>query len=276
MDGYTLITGASGFIGNALAQQLASERKVVCLSRKKPQGDLVFVRGEFHSFEDLRQLDGFAIERVVHLAAATGGSTEEDALNTNVVGSRRLLRYALDRGCRKFVMASSIAAVGCLDANFVPLAVPIPDDHPCLATDAYGLSKALMEEITRYFHRVVPDSDFINLRLSVVDDPAASPPLYSVDNVPHAPFVQLAHADRDYVVRLIKVAVDAPLQPGVRVFNLAGPRCNTRDAVAAVLRASLGRRGDHLDLSWYDRPGHEHDPVYAIDNLRTALGLSAE
>ena len=151
-------------------------------------GQRLFVRGEFHSFEDLRQLDGFAIECVVHLAAATGGSTEEDALNTNVVGSRRLLRYALDRGCRKFVMASSIAAVGCLDANFVPLAVPIPDDHPCLATDAYGLSKALMEEITRYFQRVVPDSDFINLRLSVVDDPAASPPLYSVDNVPHAPF----------------------------------------------------------------------------------------
>ena len=168
--GCTLITGASGLIGNAFAQELSAKRPVICLSRKKSRGeDVTAIQGEFHSFEDLRQLDSFDISCVVHLAAVTGGCSEEEGLAVNVLGTRRLLRYALDRGCRKFVLASSIAAAGCLSDAFLPLQLPIPDEHPCLAYDAYGFSKAMMEELTRYFHRVVPDSDFINLRIGLVD-----------------------------------------------------------------------------------------------------------
>lgn len=98
--GYTLITGASGFIGNAFAQQLSIKRQVICLSRKMPQGNIPSVQGEFHSFEDLRQLDRFEISCVVHLAAVTGGCSEEDGVAVNVLGTRRLLRYAINRGVK--------------------------------------------------------------------------------------------------------------------------------------------------------------------------------
>lgn len=274
-DGYTLITGASGLIGNAFAQQLSADRQIICLSRKKLQGDFAAVQGEFHSFEDLRQLDPFEISCVVHLAAVTGGCSEEDGLAINVLGTRRLLRYALDRGCRKFVLASSIAAVGCLSDAFIPLQVPIPDDHPCLAADAYGFSKAMMEELTRYFHRVVPESDFINLRIGLVSG-AGAPPVYGTDDPLGVPFVNLAPVTLSDVLRALKTAVAAPRQRGVRVFNVVGPDANCRDSVSALLSSCLGERSNLLDVSWFDSPEHSYDALYTMDSIRNALGFYPE
>ena len=271
--GYTLITGASGFIGSVFAEQLAEKRQVICLSRKKTQENILSVQGEFHSFEDLRQLDRFDISCVVHLAAVTGGCSEEDGLAINVLGTRRLLRYALDRGCRKFVLASSIAATGCLSDEFIPLQVPILDEHPCLAYDAYGFSKAMMEELTRYFHRIVPDSDFINLRIGLVNGNAA-PPIHSVGDPLGCPFVNLAYVMIADVLRALDCAITAPHQPGVRIFNVVGPDTNCNNPVSDVLRSCLGKRGDGLDSSGYDRPGHSHDPLYSMGKIKSALGFS--
>ena len=101
-----LITGASGFIAQGLAPHLAGGHEVVCMSRRNPGLELPWVRGDFGSPEDLRQLDGHSIDVVVHLAAVTGGCLERDGMLVNVEGTRRLMRYLIDRGCRKFVMAS--------------------------------------------------------------------------------------------------------------------------------------------------------------------------
>jgi UDP-glucose 4-epimerase len=275
-DGYTLVTGASGRIGGAFARQLSEKRPVVCLSRKKTDGDVTTaaaVQGEFHSFEDLRQLDPFDISCVVHLAAVTGGCSEEDGLDINVLGTRRLLRYALDRGCRKFVLASSIAAAGCLSDAFLPLQLPIPDEHPCLAYDAYGLSKAMMEELTRYFHRAVPDSDFINLRIGLVER-ADAPHLFRVGDPLGWPFVNLARITLGDLLKALDCAVAAPPRPGVRVINVVTQQANCGDPVPAVLRACLGERAEELDLSWYERPGHAYDALYATDKLQGLLGSS--
>jgi UDP-glucose 4-epimerase len=263
-------------IGNAFAQELSAKRQVICLSRKKSRGDdVTAIQGEFHSFEDLRQLDSFDISCVVHLAAVTGGCSEEEGLAVNVLGTRRLLRYALDRGCRKFVLASSIAAAGCLSDAFLPLQLPIPDEHPCLAYDAYGFSKAMMEELTRYFHRVVPDSDFINLRIGLVDSTDV-PHLFGAGDPLGWPFVNLARITLGDLLRALDCAVAAPPQPGVRVFNVVTARANCSDPVPAVLRSCLGDRAERLDLSRYESPGHSYDALYAMDNIQRALGFFAE
>lgn len=272
-SGYTLITGTSGFIGKALAHRLASERPVLCLSRHKPGVQLPFVKGEFHSFEDLRQLDRFEIKCVVHLAAATGGCSEEDGLAINVQGTRRLLRFALDRGCRKFVLASSIAAVGCLTKEFLPKELPMPDEHSCLAVDAYGLSKALVEEVTRYFSRVVPDADFINLRLGSVDKPDRPPTMFSAAHPPELPFVELAHVSLADVLQALQLAVAAPHLPGVRVFNVVGAKMNTTDPVNRVLEAALGPRFALIDAGWYSQPGRAFDPIYSTRAIEKGLGF---
>ena len=152
-----LVTGASGFIGKALSTSLVQSGKheVVCMSRNKPQIDVeaAFVQGEFHNLEDLRGLDSHKIDALVHLGAVTGGCTECDGMMVNVEGTRRLMRYLMDGGCRKFVMASSIAVVGLQSMKFRPLELPMPDEHPCLDRDGYGFSKYMMEEVTRYYAR---------------------------------------------------------------------------------------------------------------------------
>lgn len=112
-----LVTGASGFVGSRLIRRLSEQHKVIALARRAPSGDALpgvsGVQGDFSSVDDLARLDGYPIDAVVHLAAETGGTTEEAGLAVNVVGTRRLLRYLVDRGVRRFVVASSIAATGC-------------------------------------------------------------------------------------------------------------------------------------------------------------------
>ena len=266
-----LITGASGFIGQALAASMAEKHKVICMSRKNPGLDLPWVRGEFGAFEDLRKLDDEAVDVVVHLAAVTGGCSEHDGVLVNVEGTRCLMRYAMDRGCRKFVMASSIAAVGMQNVAFRPQVVPIPDEHPCLDRDGYGVSKYLMEEITRYYQRQNEDIDVINLRLSSV--PKQLPPLREVCPPRQWGLGSLTVMDRSDAVRAFTLAAEAPHQSGVRIMNAAGPKAWVADPVAEILRAWWA---DDVDLSYFEQAGHEYDCVYDVSRIKEALGFVAE
>jgi len=268
-----LVTGASGFIGKALAASLAAKHDVVCMSRSNPGLDLPTVRGNFDAFEDLRQLDGYQFDAVVHLAAVTGGCLERDGILVNVEGTRCLMRYLMDRGCRKFVMASSIAAVGFQSVKFRPLCVPIPDEHPCLDRDGYGLSKFLMEEITKYYQRQNDALDVINLRLSsVAPDDRMPPPRKAGPLGPWAlgSITVMALSD---AVRAFSLAAEAPYQPGVRIMNAAGPKAWVADPVADVLRAWWG---DDVDVSHLEQPGHQYDSVFDVRQIEETLGFVAE
>ena len=269
-----LVTGASGFIGKALAASLAEKHDVICMSRANPGLDVPYIRGNFGAFEDLRQLDEYAIDVVVHLAAVTGGCLERDGVLVNVEGTRCLMRYLMDRGCRKFVMASSIAAVGFQNVKFRPLCVPIPDEHPCLDRDGYGLSKFLMEEITRYYQRQNEDIDVINLRLSSVCPDENPAPLREAGS----PLGQWAFGSITVMclsdaVRAFTLAAEAPYRPGVRIMNAAGPKAWVRDPVADVLR---GWYGDEVDASYCEQPEHQYDAVYDVSRIKQELGLIAQ
>ena len=108
-----LITGTSGFIGRALAESMGSDHEVFCISRQKTEvAGVTAIQGDFTSPDDLRKIDPNRVDVVVHLAAVTGGGTEEELLRVNVMGTYQLVRHFIDGGCKKFVLASSIAAVG--------------------------------------------------------------------------------------------------------------------------------------------------------------------
>jgi nucleoside-diphosphate-sugar epimerase len=267
-----LVTGASGFIGKALCAALAKRHTLLCMSRKSPGPELPWIRGEFSSFEDLRQLDGRKVDVVVHLGAVTGGCLERDGVLVNVEGTRCLMRYLMDRGCRKFVMASSIAAIGFQSVRFRPVALPIPDEHPCLDRDGYGLSKYLMEEITKYHARQAEGLDVINLRLSsVVPDDRPPPPRTS------GPLGEWALGGITIMVlsdavRAFSAAAEAPHKPGVRIMNATAPRAWVADPVAKILR---GWWGSDVDVSAFERPGHERDSVYDVTRIREEIGFVA-
>jgi nucleoside-diphosphate-sugar epimerase len=271
--GTILITGTSGFIGKALAADLAADHDIVCMSRKPCGLDVPEVVGVFSDFEDLRKLDQYPIDAVVHLAAVTGGCREGDGIAVNVEGTRRLMRYLMDRGCRKFVMASSIAAVGFQHVAFRPLALPMPDEHPCLDRDGYGLSKFLMEEVTRYYQRQQPQLDVINLRLaSIFPDERAIPLLEPGPAFEWCCGAMTLMALSD-AVRAFRLAAEAPYQPGVRILNCASPKAWVEGTTKAVLQAWYPDLT--IDLSHYDRPGHAQDGVFDVRRIREELGFEA-
>ena len=243
------------------------------MSRRDPELGLPWVRGEFGSFEDLARLDDRSIDAVVHLASVTGGCSERDGILVNVEGTRCLMRYLIDRGCRKFVMASSIAAVGFQSPRFRPERLPIPDDHPCLDRDAYGLSKYLMEEITRYYQRQNGDIDVINLRLSSVRRDDELPELRRVGPLREWSLGGITMMALSDAVRAFTLAAEVPHRPGVRTMNAAGPRAWVADPVADILR---GWWGEEVDVSHFDRPGHEYDSVFDVTRIREELGFEAE
>lgn len=266
-----LVTGSSGFIGSRLAPLLAQDDDVVTLSRRDAT-----VRGSFASAADLAKLDRYDIDVAVHLASEIGGCSEEDGLAVNVEGTRRLLRYLVDRGCRRFVIASSIAAVGCLDPEYLPAAWPIGDDEPCAATDAYGLSKFLMEQVVDYFARRTDGFDCTLFRIGVVleeDAPAIDLGLVDAYTVPIAELGSIAVAD---VLTAFRLAVRHDLGPGVRRVNLVAPAARTPLPTIETLRRIYGDRVDRTDVSHYERPGRELDGLFSVERLRTLFNFVPE
>ena len=77
---------------------MSEHHNVLCMSRKNPDLTVPWIRGDFGSLEDLRQLDEHRIVVVVHLAAVIGGCQERDGILVNVEGTRCLMRYSMDRG----------------------------------------------------------------------------------------------------------------------------------------------------------------------------------
>lgn len=268
-----LLTGASGFIGRSLMKRLSDHHhRVICLSRRPVAGSGDFIQGSFDSMEDLQKLNAYPLDVVVHLAAVTGGCSEEEGLAVNVLGTRRLYRYLLDRGCPKFMTASSIAAAGGLTPSFIPLELPISDDHPCLAADAYGLSKGMVEELTRYFYRRHSDRQFINLRLGAVAGEDWKPPVIESGRELAVPFIALAHIYASDVVEGIARAAEAPLKPGVANYNLVGPDLTCNLPAGKVLNDILP--AGH-PLSFYF-PGNEYKPLYAMDRFVREFGFTPE
>jgi UDP-glucose 4-epimerase len=268
-----LVTGASGFIGQALATSLAADHEVICMSRRDPGLGLPWVRGVFCGFVDLRQLDRYRLDGVVHLAAVTGGCLERDGILVNVEGTRCLMRYGMDRGCGKYVLASSIAAVGFQSVQFRPLELPIPDEHPCLDRDGYGLSKFLMEEVAKYYQRQYEALDVIALRLSTVLADDGLPPPRTVGPLGQWSLGGITIMDRSDAVRAFSLAIESPYKPGVRIMNAAGPRAWVAAPVAEILRNWWG---DDVDVSPFERTGHEYDSVYDVSRIRKELGFVAE
>lgn len=153
-----LVTGASGFLGNALCNALVAVRPVVGAVRNPDESSLVegvpVVAGIMSfDFDWLDALVGISV--VVHCAARVHVMDEEaiDPLaefrRVNVEGTMCLARQSALAGVRRFIFVSSIKVNGeqtQLGSPFVAEQTPKPED-------SYGISKVEAEEGLRSLAR---------------------------------------------------------------------------------------------------------------------------
>jgi dihydroflavonol-4-reductase len=148
-----LVTGGQGFIGSHLCERLAAKGyRVRVLAR--PTSDLSHldgldtevVRGDLGRDGDLTRAVAGS-EWIIHLAGALKGFNQEEFLQVNREGTRRLTE-----ACRagaphlsRFVLVSSLAALGPSPGG----EVPIPEDGPARPLTWYGRSKLEAEEVLR-------------------------------------------------------------------------------------------------------------------------------
>ncbi len=169
--GKILITGGAGYIGSHTCIQLqqagrdilvldnlcnASEEslhRVAKITGKKVD----FIKGDMRDREVLKKLfQQHEIDSVIHFAGlkAVGESVEIPLTyyENNINGSIILFQEMANAGVKTIVFSSSATVYG------DPATVPIKEDFPLSATNAYGRSKLFIEEI---LHDVfVSDSDW--------------------------------------------------------------------------------------------------------------------
>lgn len=149
MSGTTLVTGASGMLGRAVAATLAARGTPVRTLQRRPSGlaggavtDVLADLGQDTAEETLdRALAG--VDAVVHLAAKVSVSGPwAEYERVNVQGTRRLLAAAQRAGVARFVQVSS-PSVAHAGAPLVGAAAEPAD--PWTARGHYARSKAMAE-----------------------------------------------------------------------------------------------------------------------------------
>ena len=165
----TLVTGASGFLGQAVMKLLAqnAHRAIGLDPQPSPTTQ---IRDDLSDREKLKGL--LTRERVTHIIHAGGVSgpmvMADDpvgVIGINVVGSLNLLRAAVEAGVKTFVYCSSVSALGSFYED-----EPVGEDYPLRPTSAYGASKAAVDFVLRGLWGKVP-LDICSLRYTVIYGP---------------------------------------------------------------------------------------------------------
>ena len=151
---HALVTGGAGFIGSHLTRTLLDAgRKVTVLDnlsvgRRQAVPDGVrFIHGDIR--DERTVTEALAdVDCVFHLAAQVTirGSFDRfyEDLDTNIMGTARLLRAVDPATVKWFTLASSMAVYA--DA---PSPAPIRESHPTIPISPYGIGKLAAEGVAR-------------------------------------------------------------------------------------------------------------------------------
>jgi len=172
-----LVTGGAGFIGShTTVELLKAGHDVVVVdnfSNSKPEAlrrteELAGRPFTFHRVDllDAPALDGVfrrdPIDAVIHFAAfkAVGESVALPLkyYHNNITGTLILCETMIAHRVKTMVFSSSATVYG------DPASVPVREDFPLSATNPYGHSKLMMEQVFRDLHRADPSWNIALLR----------------------------------------------------------------------------------------------------------------
>lgn len=173
---HVLVTGGTGTVGRLTVERLVGDGHavhVIGLDEGAEIQGAAYTHCDINDYAALKeQMRG--IEGVVHLAAIPhpGGGPAEQIFAVNCGGTFNVYQAAAEAGVKRVVSASSINALG-FNFGVEPFELsyfPLDEKHPTCTTDAYSLSKAILEDTAAYFWRREGISG-VCLRLPFVFDP---------------------------------------------------------------------------------------------------------
>ena len=247
-----LITGAGGFVGQALVRALAGTRPVIATDRTGLDfADLPSVTalpGEIDDPALVAALTAEPLAAIIHLATIPGGAAEADpalAARINVAAPMALIDAATAHGnAPRLLFASSIAVFG------DPLPAHVDDETPVRPMLRYGAHKAMLEEwIATLTRRGAVRG--LSLRLpGIIARPLAPSGMKSafLSNLFHAlkarePITLPVSADatcwllsRRALVAQLVTALDLAEDPATARLNLPALRIRMGELVAEVAR----------------------------------------
>ncbi len=172
-----LVTGGAGYIGSHTCVELLENGYDVvvvdnlCNSSRESLARVKTITGKDVLFyeQDILDESGLSkvfdmhnINAVIHFAGlkAVGESVEKplEYYQTNLTGTLVLFKVMRDHQVKNFVFSSSATVYG------DPHTVPITEDFPLSATNPYGRSKLIIEEISADLYRADPEWNIALLR----------------------------------------------------------------------------------------------------------------
>ncbi|GGA85425.1 UDP-glucose 4-epimerase GalE [Brucella endophytica] len=161
-----LVTGGAGYIGSHTCVELLQAGQDVVIvdnfDNSHPEAlrriEKITGKAPAHETGDIRDrafledvLRRYGCTAVIHFAGlkAVGESSEKPLhyYDYNLVGTLRLLEAMGAAGVKKLVFSSSATVYG------EPQKLPLEEDHPLSATNPYGRTKLMIEEMLRDLHR---------------------------------------------------------------------------------------------------------------------------
>ncbi|MBI5502308.1 MAG: NAD-dependent epimerase/dehydratase family protein [Deltaproteobacteria bacterium] len=185
---HALVTGGAGFIGSQLALRLLRDGQRVTVVdnlstgyRESVPAGAGFVYADLGNPEHYRRLDEVRPDVVFHLGGQSSGWISMDGplgdLEDNLRSTILLADWALARGCRRFLYASSesVYGEGSAERAFTEATLPRPlTYYGCskLAAEHYlrvkAENSALQHTCLRLFTVYGPGQDLANMRQGIV------------------------------------------------------------------------------------------------------------
>ncbi|PVE22993.1 epimerase [Microvirga sp. KLBC 81] len=150
-----LVTGAGGLLGQAIVRELSGRCRVTGFDLKQGSAPIDWRVGNLTDPSAVAEAVK-GQDAIIQIAAIPNiwSGTGETTMKVNVVGLYLLLTAAEEAGVERVVICSSDSVVGFTvreGAMRPPEYLPVDLDHPLNATDPYGLSKLLGEDLGRSF-----------------------------------------------------------------------------------------------------------------------------
>ncbi|MEX1013944.1 MAG: NAD-dependent epimerase/dehydratase family protein [Candidatus Paceibacterota bacterium] len=155
------VTGGAGFIGRHF-NNLIDEKRVKNIDLRDQKVVPNQVKGDVRKIQDIRDSIGES-NIIVHLAASHY-DFEKDYFETNVGGTKNLLKVATEKNIDRFIYFSSVAVYGQSEEVADEDTNPIPDND-------YGRSKVEAENLILEWAQQKPERKVLFIRPAVVFGP---------------------------------------------------------------------------------------------------------